>query len=197
MNRGGFSRFIPVILFIAVVVLIIAAFISIGRSIFGGSDPVTDPGRTSLLNTGNDRSVRMTVRGPIVAEEEHRSYRITVSSSERIFATYRGYLERPIDTQELDNNSRAYEEFVYALDRYGMMNGNEGEGDAIDLRGRCARGSLYEFEVINAGGVVKRLWTTTCRGEDGNLDGEFKLIRNLFREQIPDSNSAIRALKIK
>lgn len=197
MNRGGFTRFVPVILFIAVVVLIIAAFVSIGRNIFGESTSSVDPGRTSLVNTGNDRSVRMTVRGRIISEEDHRSYRITISSRERTLVTYRGYLERPIERRELDNNSRAYEEFVHALDRYKFMHGSEGEGEITDLRGRCPTGSLYEFEVLNAGGVVKRLWTTTCRGEDGTSTATLKDIRNLFREQIPDSNATIRELKIK
>ena len=120
MNRDGFTRFIPVILFVAVVVLIVAAFISISRGIFGESEPVDDPGRTSLTNTGSDRSVRMTVRGPIIAEEEHRSYQISISPDKREFTSYQGYLDRPIDRQQLDNNSQAYEEFVYALDRYGL-----------------------------------------------------------------------------
>lgn len=197
MNRGGFTRFIPVILFIAVVVLIIAAFVSIGRSIFGGSDPISDPGRTALTNTSNDRSVRMTARGAIVGEEDHRSYQITVSPRERVFVSYQGYLERPIDTVGLDNNSRAYEEFVYALDRMGMMNGKEGEGEATDLRGRCATGTLYEFEVINSGGVVKRLWASTCRGEDGPLTSNRNKTRDLFKDQIPEIRSLTRGLKIR
>lgn len=197
MNRGGFARFIPVILFVAVVVLIIAAFISIGRNIFGDSEPVSDPGRTSLTSTGSDRSVRMTARGPIVAEEEHRSYQITVGPRERKFVSYRGYLERPLETVELDNNSRAYEEFVYALDRLGYMNGSEGEGEATDLRGRCASGTLYEFEVINAGGVVKRLWDSTCRKEEGTMEANRKEVTDAFRSQIPNIRDLTRGLKIR
>ena len=197
MNRGGFSKFIPIILFVAVVVLIIAAFISIGRNIFGNDDPVSDPGRTSLTSTGSDRSVRMTARGAIVGEEDHRSYQISVSPRERKFVSYRGYLERPIETVELDNNTRAYEEFVYALDRMGYMNGQEGEGEATDLRGRCSSGTLYEFEVLNAGGVVKRLWTSTCRGDEPTFDASRKDVAEVFRAQIPDIRDLTRGLKIR
>lgn len=197
MNRDGFTRFIPVILFVAVVVLIVAAFISISRGLFGESEPVDDPGRTSLTNTGSDRSVRMTVRGPIIAEEEHRSYQISISPDKREFTSYQGYLDRPIDRQQLDNNSQAYEEFVYALDRYGLMVGSEGENEDNDLRGRCPTGTLYEFETVNAGNVVKRLWSSSCRGDDATLQADRGDVTELFRDQIPEIRKLTRGLSLR
>lgn len=199
MYKGNSSRILPILLVLIVVAIAIAGLVSLGRMIFGGdqTDPTqVDVGRDSLLNTSVDRSVRMTVRGPIVAEEEFRSYQVTVSPTSRQLVTYSGYLENTIETKQYGNNVKAYEEFVHALDKANMMNGQAFEGDKDDTRGICATGDVYEFEVLRGGESVKRLWTSTCRGSAGSFKASVAQVESLFLEQIPDSQDVLRNLDI-
>lgn len=199
MYKGNSSRILPILLVLIVVAIAIAGLVSLGRMIFGGDqgDPnQVDVGREALLNTSVDRSVRMTVRGPIVADEEFRSFQVTISPTSRRIVTYSGYLENTIETKQYSNNVKAYEEFVHALDKANMMNGQAFEGEKDDTRGICATGNVYEFEVLRGGESVKRLWTSTCKGSPGSFKASVKQVESLFLEQIPDSRDVLKDLDI-
>ena len=122
-RRNSFSRFVPILLVIVITVVAVAAVIAIGRALFGKNDSgqTTDQnvnvGQVALLSTDVGSAVRLTVRGPIVANENFRSYSITISPESREMTTYEGYLDKPIAQNRLDNNSKAYTELVYALDK--------------------------------------------------------------------------------
>jgi hypothetical protein len=191
-NSGNSSvqRLIPIALVLIVIVVAVAALFSLGRSIFGGgtATPIVDTGEQSLLNTSIDRSVRMTVRGPIVGDENFHSYTITATPTMRNLTTYEGYLDRQVDTTQLANSSKAYEQFVHALDRANITNGVELEGDDADMRGVCATGRVYEYEILQASNVIKKFWTTTCRNAKGSLKAPSTPLTNLFRVQIPNAS---------
>lgn len=200
MYRGNSSRVLPILLVLIVIAIAIAALVSAGRAIFGGDNQATqsqvDVGRDALLNTSLDHSVRMTVRGSIVADENFRSYQVLVDPTSRSLTTYSGYLDQTLDTRQYDNNAKAYEQFVYALDKANLMKGVALTGDKDDTRGLCASGSVYEFEVLNKGNVVKRLWTTTCKGSVGSLKASITQLQTLFHNQIPDSKAALRTIDL-
>jgi outer membrane protein assembly factor BamB len=100
---------------------------------------------------------------------------------------YNGYLGTVDKRSDLDNNHKAYEQFVYALDKANMMKGKVPEGDdKNDVRGICATGYVYEYEVLNGSNQVKRLWTSTCDGSKGSLQASVGQLNNLFHRQIPD-----------
>ncbi len=198
MNRGNFSRAIPVILIVIIVIIAIAAIVSLARSIFGGdtaSGPTeVDRGRTALVAVDVTRAVRLTERGPIVADENFRSYQITVTPTSRTMTTYEGYLENVIETKTYPNNTPAYEEFVHALNRAGMMNGKVLPDDSDDTRGVCASDHVYEYEVLQAERTVKRLWTSDCKNAKGSLNSDQDYLNDLFQAQIPESRELIRQL---
>lgn len=199
MYRGNGTRVFPIIVVLIVVAIAIAALVSVGRSIFGGNtatDQPADISRTALLNTGSNHSVRMTVRGPIVADESFRSYRVTISPNDRMLSTYAGYLGQPIDTKQLPNNVKSYEEFVHALELANMIEGVAFTGDQDDTRGICAKGNLYEFEVLQAGASIKRLWTSTCRGSAGSLRANATQLQDLFLNQIPDNRDILKKIDL-
>lgn len=199
MYRGNSSRLFPMIIVLIVVAIAIAALVSAGKAIFGGdkgSTSQTDAGQTALLNTAAGNSVRMTVRGPIVADEDFRSYRVSVDASGRNLSTYSGYISQVIDSKQLDNNTKAYEQFVYALDKADMMKGTALTGAADDTRGICATGRVYEFEVLQGGMVVKRLWTSTCRGSSGSFKGSVDQVSKLFLDQIPNSKTLLKSIDL-
>ena len=191
MDRSGIQRLIPIVLVLIIVVLAVAALVSLGRTLFGGGSssspaPAVNVGEQALTSTLANRSVRMTVRGPIVARESFHRYTITVSPSTRNMTTYQGYLDDKVDNDQLQNDTQAYTQFVYALDRANFMTGKPLDKDANDTRGICATGYLYEFEVRQGDNTVQKLWTTTCNGSQGSLKANLNQIVSLFRLQIPD-----------
>jgi len=195
------SRIVPVALVIIVIIIAIAALVSLARVVFfagsnTNSDTITDVSRDALLNTSVGRSVSMTVRGPIVADEEFHSYKIDISSNQRAIKTYTGYLETIVNQNTLGNSVAAYEQFVYALDKANLVKGVELEGNENDVRGVCATGSVYEFSILNNGESVKTLWTSTCKGSPGSLDASTEQLQQLFTNQIPNSEDLIQDVRL-
>lgn len=199
MLRHKARRFVPIIIVIIVIVLSIVTLVSLARAIFfsGSSSTdtqVVDTSRNALLSTTADRAVSVTVRGPIVADEEFRSYRITVTPSSRTIQTFKGYLATPVETKTLPNTVAAYEQFVYALDKASATKGQPLEGDKNDVRGVCASGQVYEFRLIQNNADVEMLWTSTCDGSKGSLKASASQLTSLFIDQVPDADQIIRNL---
>lgn len=195
MYRGSGPRIVPVIAVIIVVALVIAALVTAGKMLFTnkpsstttanntGSSAITD----AVLDKSDARSVRWTVRGPIIADEKFRSYQITISPSKRIYTTYTGYLDQVIDSKTYDNNARAYEEFIYALDNANVSTTRNAK--STDFRGVCAtQGVAYMFETLNGDAADHSLWSTTCKDSKGNLAADPLKIQALFVNQIPGSD---------
>ncbi len=189
---------LPTILTIIIIIVAIAGFVALARLIFGGSSgpTVLDTQRQDLLSTTSGRAVSMTVRGNIVADEDFRSYRITVSPSSRQFQAFRGYLDVLLDQQTLANNTAAYSEFVNALDKANMMKGAPFEGDANSTLGICATGRVYEFRTIDDGEEDTMLWTSTCSGSPGSLRASATQLSQLFLNQIPEGSEITKNLKL-
>lgn len=190
-RRNSFSRFVPILLVIVITIVAVAAVIAIGRALFGKNDSgQTDQnvntGQVALLSTEEGRAVRLTVRGPIVANENFRSYSVIISPSSRDMITYEGYLDKEINQKKLDNNMKAYTELVYALDKRKMMNGTQLTEQQNDLRGICASGKVYKFETLKDNSVVKSLWTSDCSGSKGSAQANVNEILDMFLKQIPD-----------
>ncbi len=193
MQRNSGPKLLPLFIILVVVVIAVVGVVSIGRAVFfSGDDTQTtdepsEPGRTQLLDTSVGQSVRMSVRGPLVSEEEFTSYKIEVAPSAREYVVYGGYLDEVESRRSLDNTQPAYEEFVYALDKANLMKGEvPADDDQNDLRGICATGYVYEYSVISGESPVKRLWTSSCDGSKGTLDASLEQINNLFYDQIPE-----------
>mgnify|MGYP006928161254 CR=1 FL=1 len=199
MERSGLQRIIPIVLILIVIVAAVAGLVSVAQSMFFSE--VEQPAsvnitKKALTKTGVDRGVRMTVRGSIVGNEDFNSYSITVSPSSRNMTAYVGYLDKPISTKKLGNNTRAYEQFVYALDNAGYMDGAPLTGDANDVRGICATGELYTFEVLNDSKPVQTLWTSTCKNLRGSFTATRSYIAKLFNLQIPQYTQVLSKIDL-
>lgn len=194
------SRILPITLVIIIIVIAVAALISLAQVVFFSGDSAaptnTDVSRQALLDTSDGRSVGMTVRGPIVADESFDSYQIVISPINRVMRTFNGYLDRVVASETLPNTVAAYEEFVYALDRANFADGKQLEGERNDVRGICATGRLYEYSIIYKGEPVKQLWTSTCRGSNGSLDADVRQINDLFIKQIPNASDLINSIDL-
>ena len=183
----------PIIIVIIVIALIVAAIVTVVRMAMNGG---SGEGQTntknatlqeSVLNREASRSVRWTVRGPIVADENFRSYQITVTPNSRTFVTYSGYLEQVMDTKKYDNNTKAYEEFVYALDKANI--GATRDAKDEEFRGVCAtKGVAYMFETLNNNEVDNTVWSSSCKDSAGTMGADPLKVQALFVNQIPDFN---------
>ncbi|MDB5166938.1 MAG: exported protein of unknown function [Candidatus Saccharibacteria bacterium] len=193
------SRIIPIALILIIIAIAIAALISLARTVFfSGSASQTvsqvDVSTDALLNTAINHSVTLTVRGTIVADEDFRSYQIVVTPTSRTLTTYSGYLDAPISQIAVSNNTPAYEQFVYALDRANLVKGTELTGTDNDTRGVCADGKLYEFGVLKDGKSVKTLWTSSCSESKGSLNANVGNLTDMFINQIPKGVELINAI---
>jgi len=191
-----YTKIIPVALLLVIIAIAIAALVSLARLIFvpdASNNTVSqiDITKEALLSSDPDHKVILTVRGPIVANENFRSYQMIISSGSRQLITYKGYLDEVTDNILLNNNQKAYEQFVFALYKANLVKGNEFTGDKNDIRGICATGRVYDFKVINLEGTKKQLWTSTCSGSKGSLNVSVDQLVGLFTSQIPGSELVI------
>lgn len=194
MYRGN-SKIIPIIVLVIVVIVAIIALVSVGKSLLSRSTQpavVEDVAQTALLNTEIDRSVRMSVRGPIVADEEFRSYDIEISPVSRRLTVYKGYDRQSIEDIRLGNNTEAYAQLVNALNLASFTRTAPSAVGVNDIQGICASGRVYTFSLLQAQSATKQLWAASCRGVDGSFRGSATQVRDLFQSQIPDSSRLLR-----
>lgn len=192
------TKVLPIVFTILIIAGAIAALVSVARIAFfpnGSLDmPELVSSQQSLINTNAERSVKMTVRGPIVAVEDFRSYTIEITPNYRRLYIYRGYGDQLVGSKLLDNNLSSYGEFVYSLYRADFMKGAEMVEQDVELRGICATGSLFEFEILKNNETENKLWATSCSNSKGNLNTKTQPITKLFIAQIPEAQKMINQL---
>lgn len=195
MYRNNSSRVFSTILIIIVVIAIVIGLVSLVRYAMGaGNEASNEPNaqeqaRSALLNTAEGYSVRVTARGPLVADERFVMQRVSISPSERKAFVYQGYMKSVKRKIVLGNTPAAYDQFVNALDKgeFTKLTKQDNEGE-IDIRGICASGRVYEYEIMYGNEAVHYGWTSTCKGSPGNFGANLTYINNLFTAQIPDGS---------
>lgn len=204
MYKGSKPKIVPILIAVIIIALIVAALVSLGRMLFAGNsgnktDTTTESQkiRTDLLDVSNGRGVRFTERGPIISDEQFKSYQIVITPTTRTYTTYNGYLDRVISSKVYQNNDKAYEELVYALDKAYIYKLRDTQGND-DIRGICAtNGRLYIVETTNIDTATHTLWTSTCKGSAGNMGANLSQVKALFVNQVPDYDSGFIDRKIK
>lgn len=194
MYKGSKSRFFPILVIIIIAAIVIFGIVSIVRSLLPSNDgsQKKDPTvslNSKLLNTDGDRSVSIEARGPIVGNEAFRSYEITISPTSRTITTWSGYNRSTVvDSESLPNNTKAYGQFVHALDYAGYTKTSPVKSD--DTKGLCADGRVYNFVLASGADSIDNRWTTNC-GVKGSFAGSGPSIRSLFLSQIPKAQDDI------
>ena len=200
MSRYSKNRVIPTILAIVIIIVAIAGLVGLARLLFAGGSsskaPEINTAKEALLTTEPGSSVTMNVRGPIVANENFRSYQITIAPASREVKTFSGYLDTVIDQDTLDNNVAAYKEFVNALDKANLTQGTQFEGEANNLEGICATGRVTEFIIERDNEPVQMLWTSTCSGSKGSLRANVEQLSQLFTRQIPNAKGFVSKVSL-
>jgi len=203
MARYRTTRILPTILTIVVIIIAIAGLVALARLLFSGGNSSgsttvnqTDLNKQALVDTADGRAVSMTVRGPIVAQEDFRSYQIIISPNTRDFNAYTGYLNTITSQQTLSNNTAAYTQFVNALNKANMAAGTPFDADKNNTEGICATGRVYEFRTLLGGQQQAMWWTSTCSGSPGSLKGNATQRSQLFLSQIPEGSNIANSLKL-
>lgn len=177
--------------FLAAIGLIILVFILIVRGFSGGSKEQQAIDLSSYGNTG--AVVRLTVDGPVVADQEHNAYQITIGRDTAQIETYKGYERQVIETKAYDNNQESFETFLLALQRAGYTRNAE-EKTATDPRGMCPSGNRYTYELVDGSATVVESWSASCN--KGTFRGNATNVRTLFMRQIPDFSKVTGKLNL-
>lgn len=167
--------------FLAAIGLVIVVFILLLRAFSGGGEPAKEIDLLSYANTNTE--VRLSVDGPVSANQTHRGYRITVGRNDATIETTIGYEGQRTFTQTYASNVNAYATFLRALEIQGFTKGDT-DPERADDRGYCPDGDRYAFEIVQNGKLTQRFWSTSCgKGTYGGNSGQTRL---LFERQIPD-----------
>lgn len=189
MVKLKFKKIVPIALGAVLAILVLASILS---AFFNSRQSVDSSGSEALLGVSAGSAVKMTVRGPIVGDEDFKAYVIEVSPNKRKLLLAKGYLGGQLTELKVENNNLpAYEQLVYALDKANFAKSGVFSGEANDLRGICARGQVYDFQILENNKVVKNYWTSTCKGSPGSLKADLEQVSGLFFAQMKDSRQTV------
>lgn len=171
--------------FLASIGLIIFVIVLIVRGFTGGTkDDKKLP--TPLIEYANT-SVQMqyTMNGPVVADQERKSLRITVGQDQANIEVLEGYSQNVVASRTYINNQAAYSEFLRALDIAGYTRGAD-DPATKDERGYCPAGFRYSFDIVDGSDQKQHYWATSCGSKQGTFKGKTPQVRALFEDQIPE-----------
>ena len=171
--------------FLIFIGLIILAIIFLIRLIFGGGGQPVEP-KTELLEYARTAKVmRLTIDGPITADETHRRIQFQISQNMNELMLIQGYQNDParMNHQEVASNPESYANFLRAIDLQGYTLGKDNPKLA-DERGYCPQGNRYIFEIIDGSETLQRYWDTSCH-DASTFEGQTAVILQLFKTQFP------------
>ncbi|HVA11538.1 MAG TPA: hypothetical protein VNG32_05255 [Candidatus Dormibacteraeota bacterium] len=169
-------------LFITIGLLILLIFLLVN----GNSKtnvPTTAMPLHSYANTNAE--VRLTIDGPINANQNHRQVQITVNQNVVTFDQFRGYDSTMVNQQQFVNSVNAYSAFLYSLELNGFTEGNNSSALSNE-QGHCALGDRYILELIQGGNNLERYWATSCPKVVESFAGNLPVTLTLFEAQVPN-----------
>jgi len=142
-----------------------------------------------------DSRVVLTQQGEIIAREDYREIKISISPNRRTVEIISGYNGRVIDRRSLANDRAAYAVFLRAINQFGF---DESKGNDLgdDERGICPGGNRTVTELLNDGEPIFRLWAASCSDRLGSLAGDADELVELFEAQIPDFRDFTRGVRL-
>lgn len=156
--------------------------------------PTTAKPLYSYANTGSE--VRLTIDGPVNANQNHQQVQITVNSNVVTFDQIQGYDGNVVNQQQFVNSQNAYTVFLHALAIAGYTEGNTSSALSNE-QGHCALGSRYIFELIEGGNDLERFWATSCAAALAqSYEGNVGLTLTLFEAQVPGYPALTQNLNI-
>lgn len=136
-----------------------------------------------------DGVIRITIDGPVVAEEQYRSLRITVSKNVRTIEVLKGYGRTVEKTQTFSNSPDSFKAFLGALKAADFA--KRREGTISDPRATCVTGTKTFYELQIGSDKKVDTWSASCSVKQGSFTGNTDAVVKLFRNQIPSINDYI------
>jgi hypothetical protein len=176
---------------VAVVVIIIGIIAAFSAGKKGST--TTTPTQQSLTDHTTDGSeVRLTIEGPVNADELHRSTTISVSRDGRAIEADKTYNDVPAASATYQNNQDAFDDFMQALQNAGFTRQASGSTTQSEV-GQCPLGQRYIYELVTNDAIALRSWSSTCQLRGEPFAGNAGLVAELFQAQIPDYNKVLNA----
>jgi hypothetical protein len=149
----------------------------------GGKPKVPTTNKTLGSYANTDAYVRLTIDGPVNADQNHKAIRITVDQNQVQYQQINGYQGSVANQQSFASNQDAYANFLLALQHAGYTLGDN-TASLKDERGYCPLGDRYIFELNQDGHELERYWATSC-GKPKTYNGLVNLTLTLFQAQVP------------
>lgn len=183
MNRVGIIAIV-----IVMVALLIGVVIFVGQQIFGGSSgPRTQTAAQKLLAKPTAATeVRMTVRGPITAEEHYYEVNVAINEHSRSWRVHQGHAGHVAINRNLGNSTASFRDMMAVLNNQGFMNSRT---TGLSTAGVCPNGQLIRFQLYDGERQLDDLWMDSCNDE-GTFAGNRSVIQTILN-QLPDGRSTI------
>lgn len=179
---------------LGMIVFGIIAVILFARSADNGQN--TQVGKQAVKvsdHINNQSKVEYTKYGSLVADEQRRTLRITVTENERTIEILKGYNEMVETRKTYPNNQDSYNVFMRSLDVAGFT--REKKSKISDPVGACPSGYRFEYKLKQLNEDVSSLWNNSCQTMEGTLANSGAAIRTIFEKQIPDFKDVLRGVK--
>jgi hypothetical protein len=175
-------RAIRSIIFILVCIALLWLGVSLIRRALTNSNTTTPIQRTSLASYArSDAKAELYADGPVVLNQEHDAFRITVERTQSKIEIINGYDGKVVRQEVYQNNPEGFEAFLKALDTVNFTKGLKTASQ--DEQGKCPLGTRYSYKLIDGSKEVVNFWSTTCGS--GTYQGVRSSTRQLFINQIP------------
>jgi hypothetical protein len=188
------SRIVVGLGVVILMVLFAVALFSLGA----GSRPDDSNQKKAAIkltdHTDDGSLVRLTIEGPVTADELHRTTIITVGGDSRALDIYKTYGNQSALTQSFTNNQTAFTDLMYALNDAGFARASQANGER-DETGVCPTGQRYIYELIHNDQVTMRLWGSSCKDKRATFGGNSALVQTLFQKQIPKYSSLANSVQ--
>jgi hypothetical protein len=193
MEFASRLRWALVILTVVISLILVSwGMYSIARSLFNSESnddtiSIEQIDEYSVLSAG---SVKYSVDGPVVANQEHDSYTIEVSQNVVSLKVFKSYGQTLVSEKSYKNTAPAYDNFLSALDNLNVTSRTKDTDTDDDYaeQGVCATGKRYIIELDND---VRR-WSTSCSSKQGTAGVKMSSVRKLFQKQVPDYRDLVR-----
>lgn len=180
---------------IIALILIVWGLFTIASNIFrGNGEDQTDTVQIDAdRNTVQSTAVAAyKVTGPIVANEDQRSYTIVVTANTVTMKTFSSFGKTLIAEKSYTNTPIAYESFLSALANADVtaLQRNASTEFTFEDQGVCARGRKFFVELDT--NIFR--WSTSCSKREGNAGFNMAPVSTLFQRQVPDFSEMTRGL---
>ncbi len=181
------------IIYILLAIGLVWLFVLLFNKVFS-NNPTTGTTTTQPLAqlvsyADTDTIAAVYIDGPVQADSEHESLRISVGRAQAKIELMRGYGEQVVQQYSFPNNSTSYANFLKSLDK-AQFDAPVSKSVSTDERGSCPLHNRYIYTLEKGSQTTMRAWTTSCGS--GNFNGNRSLVQQLFAQQVPEeSMSAI------